>query len=387
MTLQLLWEEYRAAHPDGYGYSRFCELYRPWEGRLSPTMRQTHVAGERMFVDYAGTTLPVIDAATGAVRQAQLFVAALGASNYTYRRGDLDAEPARLDRLARPGARLLRRRAGAGRVRQPEGRRHQGLLLRARGQPHLRRDGGALRHGDGAGAALQAARQGQGRGRRPGGDALDHRRLRNRALLLARRAERGDPRPGRRAERPRHPPSRREPPAAVRGARAPGAEAAAGRALRLRAVAGAHGRARLPRRGRAASLLGARTGCCARRCGRAITARTVEIFHAASASPRIVRRPPDRRHTTVREHMPSSHRRYADWTPEQPPRRGRRDRPQHLGAGRGHPARAHAPRAGLPLLPRHPAAAPGPTAASGSRRPAAARSRSARAPTPRSTRS
>ena len=57
VTLQLLWEEHRGAHPDGYGYSRYCELYRAWEGRLSPTMRQLHVAGERMFVDYAGTTL------------------------------------------------------------------------------------------------------------------------------------------------------------------------------------------------------------------------------------------------------------------------------------------------------------------------------------------
>jgi transposase len=84
VTLQLLWEEHRATHPDGHGYSRFCELYRTWEGRLSPTMRQTHVAGERLFVDYAGTTLEVIDGTTGEVIAAQLFVAALGASNYTY---------------------------------------------------------------------------------------------------------------------------------------------------------------------------------------------------------------------------------------------------------------------------------------------------------------
>jgi transposase len=84
VTLQLLWGEHRTAHPDGYGYSRFCDLYRAWEGQLSATMRQTHVAGERMFVDYAGTTLEVIDAATGEVLRAQLFVAVLGASNYTY---------------------------------------------------------------------------------------------------------------------------------------------------------------------------------------------------------------------------------------------------------------------------------------------------------------
>ncbi len=84
VTLSLLWEEYRAVHPDGYGYSRFCELYRRWNRRLTPVMRQHHVAGERLFVDYAGTTLEVVDPATGEVREAQLFVAALGASNLTY---------------------------------------------------------------------------------------------------------------------------------------------------------------------------------------------------------------------------------------------------------------------------------------------------------------
>jgi transposase len=84
VTLQLLWEEHRAAHPDGYGYSRYCELYRAFAARLSPTMRQSHVAGERLFVDYAGTTLSVIDPSTGEARTAQLFVAVLGASNYTY---------------------------------------------------------------------------------------------------------------------------------------------------------------------------------------------------------------------------------------------------------------------------------------------------------------
>ena len=84
VTLSLLWEEYRAVHPDGYGYSRFCDLHRRWTGRLTPVMRQHHVAGERVFVDYAGTTLAVIDVGTGEVRQAQLFVATLGASNLTY---------------------------------------------------------------------------------------------------------------------------------------------------------------------------------------------------------------------------------------------------------------------------------------------------------------
>ena len=84
VTLSLLWEEYRTVHPNGYGYSRFCELYTRWEGKLSPVMRQRHPAGERLFVDYAGATMDVVCPETGEVRTAQLFVATLGASNYTY---------------------------------------------------------------------------------------------------------------------------------------------------------------------------------------------------------------------------------------------------------------------------------------------------------------
>jgi transposase len=84
VTLSLLWEEYRAVHRDGYGYSRFCDLYRTWKGKLAPTMRQTHVGGEKMFVDYAGATMEVIDGLTGEIRTAQIFVATLGASSYTY---------------------------------------------------------------------------------------------------------------------------------------------------------------------------------------------------------------------------------------------------------------------------------------------------------------
>jgi transposase len=84
VTLQLLWQEYREQHPSGYAYSRFCDLHREWERRLSPTMRQTHIAGERMFVDYSGTKLQLVERTTGEVLTAELFVAVLGASNFTY---------------------------------------------------------------------------------------------------------------------------------------------------------------------------------------------------------------------------------------------------------------------------------------------------------------
>jgi len=84
VTLMLLWQEYKEQHPDGYQYSQFCHLYRRWAGRIDPVMRQEHRAGEKMFVDYAGMTVPVFDADKGSWQEAQIFAAALGASNYTY---------------------------------------------------------------------------------------------------------------------------------------------------------------------------------------------------------------------------------------------------------------------------------------------------------------
>src|SRR5215213_10727197 len=84
VTLALLWEEYRAATTDGFGYSWFCDLYRDWAGRLKPTLRQVHIAGERLFVDFAGHAMAVIDAATGEIHRAEIFVAVLGASSFIY---------------------------------------------------------------------------------------------------------------------------------------------------------------------------------------------------------------------------------------------------------------------------------------------------------------
>jgi len=85
VTKQLLWEEYREDHGDRtYSYSRFCELYASWKGQIEPVMRFEHAAGEKCFVDYAGHTLTVVDPETGESREAQVFVAVLGASNYTF---------------------------------------------------------------------------------------------------------------------------------------------------------------------------------------------------------------------------------------------------------------------------------------------------------------
>ncbi len=84
VTLQLLHHEYRERHPDGYGYTQFCDHYGRWcrDRRLS--MRQIHHAGEKLFVDYAGKKPEIVDPETGEVREVELFVAVLGASNYTF---------------------------------------------------------------------------------------------------------------------------------------------------------------------------------------------------------------------------------------------------------------------------------------------------------------
>jgi transposase len=84
VTLQLLWEEYQRGNDLAYKYTSFCIKYRAWVAGLKLSMRQTHLAGERLFVDYAGQTMPIIDPATGEITRAQIFVAVLGASNYTF---------------------------------------------------------------------------------------------------------------------------------------------------------------------------------------------------------------------------------------------------------------------------------------------------------------
>ena len=92
LTLQLVWEEYQEANPDGYRYSRFCELYQRWRRKLDVVMRQEHKAGEKAFIDWAGSTIPIYDRITGAVCPASLFAAALGASSYTWAEATRDQQ-------------------------------------------------------------------------------------------------------------------------------------------------------------------------------------------------------------------------------------------------------------------------------------------------------
>jgi transposase len=85
VTKHLLWEEYTQQYPNrSYSYPQYCHLYGEWQNKQRRSMRQVHIAGDMLFVDYAGQTVPIVCASTGEIRFAQVFVAVLGASNYTY---------------------------------------------------------------------------------------------------------------------------------------------------------------------------------------------------------------------------------------------------------------------------------------------------------------
>ena len=137
VTLQLLWLEYRTAHPDGYQYSWFCKRYREWRAKGDVAMRQVYRAGEKAFVDYAGPTFEVVDRKTGEVRDALVFVGVLGASNYTF--VDVTWSRALPDWTMShvPDVRVLRRGARARDPGQREGGGPQGQPLRAGAEPHV----------------------------------------------------------------------------------------------------------------------------------------------------------------------------------------------------------------------------------------------------------
>jgi transposase len=92
VTLQLLWHEYKEKNPDGYQYSQFCRIYHQWTEKLDPRLRQVYKAGEKLFVDYAGQTMEITDPETGEIHEAQIFVATLGASNYTFAEAPLSQD-------------------------------------------------------------------------------------------------------------------------------------------------------------------------------------------------------------------------------------------------------------------------------------------------------
>jgi len=84
VTVQHMWGKYLAIHPDGYQSSQFRAYFKTWSKRVNPVMHMDHKAGDKMYIDYAGKTLEIVDKHTGEIKEVQFFVAILGASQYTY---------------------------------------------------------------------------------------------------------------------------------------------------------------------------------------------------------------------------------------------------------------------------------------------------------------
>ena len=252
VTLLILWDEYIAANPGGYSYSRFCELCRSFEKTLSVTMRQTHAAGERLFVDYAGDGVPVvIDRLTGEIRMAQIFVAVLGASSFTFAKATwtqalpdwIDAHVRAFEAIGGVPELVVPDNARTAIVKasfyDPEVNRtyaemaahYRTAILPAR--PRKPRDKAKVEQ-----AVLIVERWLLGRLRRRTFTSL--------ADVDAALGELADA-----AQRKAGPAqARRHPPPVARGDRPPGAQGAAQRALRIQRVARAPGRRRLSRRHR-----------------------------------------------------------------------------------------------------------------------------------------
>ena len=158
---------------DGYQYSQFCELYRVWRGRLDLSMRQEHRAGEKLFVDYSGQTVPVVDPSTGEERQVQIFVAVLGASNYTYAEATWSQQ---MPDWIGSHVRAFEFFGGVPELLIPDNLKSgvtKPCRSRAGSESDLRGSGDALRHGGDSGAGAQAQGQGEGGGRCPAGATLD----------------------------------------------------------------------------------------------------------------------------------------------------------------------------------------------------------------------
>jgi transposase len=315
VTLQLLWEEHRAVYPDGYGYSRFCELYRAWEARLSPTMRQSHVAGERMYVDYAGTTLEVIDASTGAVRTVQLFVAALGASSYTYAEASwtqglsdwigshtrafafIGGAPAMVvsDNLRSGITKACFYEPAVNRTYAEMAAHYDTAIVPAR--PYRARDKAKVE------VAVQVATR------------FIIAKLRNRQFFslstlnaaIAELVAQINNRASRHLGTSRRALFEELERAALKPLPAEPYVFAEWKECRV----GLDYHVEIDKHYYSVPHQLLREKVWAR-----ITARTVEVFHRGNRVAAHVRSSSNRKHTTVREHMPSSHRRYADWTPE-----------------------------------------------------------------------
>ncbi len=357
VTLALLWEEYRAVHPDGYGQSRFCELYRAWKGKLAPTMRQTHAAGEKMFVDYAGTTFDVVDPDTGEIRAAQVFVATLGASSYTYAEASWTQS---LPDWIGSHVRAFAFFGGAPAQVVPDNLK-SGLAKACPYDPEINRTYADMAAHYGVAVIPARPRKPRDKAKVEVGVQVVERwvlaPLRNQrffslAELNQAIRERLDAMNGRET---RHlgASRRRLFDELDRPALKPLPTDAYRYAEWKRRRAGLDYHVEVDRRYYSVPHALAKRELWAR-----ITERTVEIFHKGKRVAAHMRGPSNRRHTTVAEHMPSAHRRYANWTPERIRRMAALNGPNtkilvdRILRGRPHPEQGFRSRIGVLRLAR-----------------------------------
>lgn len=315
VTLMILWEEYRAAQSDGYAYSRFCELYREFETRLAPSMRQTHLAGDKVFVDYSGKTLPIRDPVTGAVRPAQLFIAVLGASNYTYAEATWTQT---LPDWIGSHVRMLEAFQGCPRLIVPDNLK-SGVLKASFYDPELNRTYAHMAQAYGVGILPARPRRPRDKAKVEAGVRVAQYfilgRLRNLPFFslaeangaIGRALEDLNTRPQRRLGLSRQELFEQLDRPALRPLPETPYEFAEWKLVRVGPdyhveVAGFY--YSVP-----ATLI--RQQIDAR-----LTATTVEFFHRGQRIAAHARRHGGERHSTVAEHMPAAHRRYAEWSPE-----------------------------------------------------------------------
>ena len=353
--MQLVWEEYREAHSDGYGYSRFCELYQRWNRNQDVVLRQEHHAGEKTFVDWAGDTVPIHDRESGETAPASIFVAVLGASTYTFARAALGQG---LANWIDCHVRAFDFFQGTTKLLVPDNPR-TGVTRACRYEPDLNRTYHEMAQH--YGIAVLPARPHKPRDKAKVENAVGVverwilAALRHRKFFGSRRTQRGDRG------------TARTPESFGRSANA--------RARELRCSPASTAPLSNPCRPSAIVLAEWKTvranidyhveidrhyysvpyQLAGQQLEARYTATTIEVFHGGKRVASHARSSAAYRHTTVPEHMPKSHQAHLEWTPSRLDSLGRNRRHRHSRSDPHHPCQQTASGDGLSRLPRNPA--------------------------------
>jgi transposase len=315
VTMTILWEEYRETHPEGYGYSRFCDLLRGFERRLTPVMRQHHVAGDKAFVDYSGKRISIVDPATGEIHEAEIFVAVLGASNLTYAEATWTQQ---LPDWIGAHVRMFRFFGGSPKLLVPDNLK-SGVIKASFYDPEINRSYGAMAAHYSVGILPARPRKPKDKAKVEAGVRFAQTyilgRLRhqtffslaecNEAIVLV--MQRMNERPMRKLGVSRRELFEKIERAALNDL--PDEDWEFAEWKRARVSLDYHIEAHDFLYSVPHALIRAEVDV-------RITARTVEIFHRGQRVGAHQRRYMGRQHGTDPEHMPSSHRRYAEWSPD-----------------------------------------------------------------------